>query len=175
MTGSKCKKMKTARLTSWDLVYATSMAIACFISYWIMTHTLYRVVDKPSALLGGMWAAVATIFVYRETSGHSLSAGIARLIATSISFALCLLYLLFFPFTAVGMAVLIGIGTAVLALMGRRSEFVTTAITTAVVMVVAALSPRMPGISRCCGLWTRWSGSRSASRVNGSGRHYFPC
>ena len=84
---------------------------------------------------------VATVFVFRETRLRSLSAGIARLIATCVSFALCLLYLLLFPFTAVGMAVLIGMGTVAMALLGRRDDIVTTAITTAVVMVVAAISP----------------------------------
>jgi uncharacterized membrane protein YgaE (UPF0421/DUF939 family) len=88
-----------------------------------------------------MWAVVATVFVFRETRVRSLSAGIARLLATCVSFALCLLYLLLFPFTSVGMAVLIGIGTVAMALLGRRDDIVTTGITTAVVMVVAAISP----------------------------------
>jgi hypothetical protein len=39
------------------------------------------------------------------------------------------------------MAVLIGIGTVAIALLGRRDDIVTTGITTAVVMVVAAISP----------------------------------
>jgi uncharacterized membrane protein YgaE (UPF0421/DUF939 family) len=80
------------------------MAIACLISYWIMTHLLSRFVDKPSDFLGGMWAVVATLFVFRGTRVESLSAGIARLIATCVSFALCLAYLVVFPFTPVGMA-----------------------------------------------------------------------
>jgi uncharacterized membrane protein YgaE (UPF0421/DUF939 family) len=134
------QEMKTPRLTSWDIAYAANMAIACFISYWIMTHVLYPFFNKPSDLLGGMWAVVATIFVYRETSVRSLSAGTARLIATCVSFALCLLYLLFFPFTPAGMAVVIGIGTVVMALLGRRDDIVTAGITTTVVMVVAAMS-----------------------------------
>jgi uncharacterized membrane protein YccC len=39
------------------------------------------------------------------------------------------------------MAVLIGIGTMVMALLGRRDDIVTVGITTVVVMVVAAMSP----------------------------------
>jgi uncharacterized membrane protein YgaE (UPF0421/DUF939 family) len=81
------------------------------------------------------------VFVFRETRLGSLSAGIARLIATCVSFALCLLYLSLFPFTPVGMAALIAIGTLVMALLGRREDIVTVGITTAVVMVVAAMSP----------------------------------
>ena len=128
-------------LSSWDLVYAVAMAIACLISYWIITHLLYRFVDKHSDFLGGMWAVIATLFVFRETRAESLSAGIARLIATCVSFALCLAYLVVFPFTPVGMAALIGLGTVIITWLGRRGDIVTTGITTAVVMVVAAVSP----------------------------------
>jgi uncharacterized membrane protein YccC len=134
-------EVKSLKLSSWDVVYALSMAIACLITYWIMTHILSRFVDGPSDFLGGMWAVVATVFVFRETRLRSLSAGIARLRATCVSFALCLLYLLLFPFTAVGMAVLIAIGTMVMASLGRRDDIVTVGITTVVVMVVAAISP----------------------------------
>ena len=134
-------EVKDAKLSSWDVAYALNMAIACLITYWIMTHTLSRFVDKPSDFLGGMWAVVATVFVFRETRLRSLSAGIARLIATCVSFPLCLLYLSLFPFRPVGMAALIGIGTVAMALLGRRDDIVTTGITTAVVMVVAAMSP----------------------------------
>jgi len=133
---------KHEKLSPWDVVYAVDMAIACLITYWIMTYVLSRYVDKPSVFLGGMWAVVATVFVFRETRAHSLSAGIARLIATCVSFALCLPYLWIFPFTPVGMAALLGIGTGVMTLLGRRDDIVTTAITTIVVMVVAAMSPQ---------------------------------
>jgi uncharacterized membrane protein YgaE (UPF0421/DUF939 family) len=126
---------------SWDVAYALNMAIACYITYWIMTRALSRVVDTPSDFLGGMWAVAATVFVYRETRVRSLSAGIARLSATCVSFVLCLLYLSVFPFTPGGMAALIGIGTLLMALSGRRDDIVTTGITTAVVMVVAGMSP----------------------------------
>lgn len=128
-------------LSSWDLVYAMNMAIACLISYWIITHLLSRFVDKASDFQGGMWAVVATLFVFRETRVESLSAGIARLIATCVSFALCLAYLVVFPFTPVGMAALLGLGTVIMTWLDRRGDIITTGITTAVVMVVAAISP----------------------------------
>ena len=134
-------EVKNTNLSSWDVAYALNMAIACLITYWIMTHTLSRFVDESSDFLGGMWAVVATVFVFRESRLRSLSAGIARLIATCVSFALCLLYLLLFPFTPVGMAALIALGTLAMALLGRRDDIVTVGITTAVVMVVAAMSP----------------------------------
>ena len=68
-------EVKSPKLSSWDVAYALNMAIACLITYWIMTHTLSRVVDESSDFLGGMWAVVATVFVFRETRLGSLSDG----------------------------------------------------------------------------------------------------
>jgi uncharacterized membrane protein YccC len=132
---------KQQKLSPGDIVYALEMAIACAISYWIITYGLAPFVDRASDFLGGMWAAVATVFVFRDTRAGSMSAGLSRLIATCVSFALSLLYLLVFPFQPLGMAAVIGVGTVVMMLLGRREDIVTTGITTSVVMVVAAMSP----------------------------------
>lgn len=133
---------KPQKLSSADMIYALEMTIACAISYWITTSGLTAFVDKPSDFLGGMWSVVATVFVFRDTRINSMSAGLSRLIATCVSFALCLLYLLLFPFQPLGMAALIGVGTVVMMLLGRREDIITTGITTTVVMVVAAISPQ---------------------------------
>jgi uncharacterized membrane protein YccC len=77
--------------------------------------------------------------------GHprqQLDAGISRLIATGVSLALCLAYLLVLPFHPAGLAALLGAGTLVMMYLGRRDDIVTTGITTTVVMVVAAMSPQ---------------------------------
>ena len=130
------------KLSVWDFFYALDMALAGLISYLIVTYVLSPFVDKPDAFLGGMWATVATVFVFRETRVDSLSAGIGRLIATCVSFALCLAYLVIFPFHPVGLAALVGLGTVIMMCLGRRDDIVTTGITTIVVMVVAAMSPQ---------------------------------
>ena len=125
-----------------DFFYALDMALACLISYSIITYVLAPFVVRPDALLGGMWATVATVFVFRETRASSLAAGLSRLIATGVSFALCLTYLLILPFHPAGLAALLGAGTLILMALGRRDDIVTTGITTTVVMVVAAMSPQ---------------------------------
>jgi uncharacterized membrane protein YgaE (UPF0421/DUF939 family) len=129
-------------LAAWDVAYSVNMAIACLISYWITTTALSGLVGHDIDYLGGMWATVATVFVFRDTRKASVSAGAQRFIATCVSFALCQLYLWMFPFAAVGMAAVLGLGTLVMIRLGRREEIVTTAITTAVVMVVAAMDSR---------------------------------
>jgi uncharacterized membrane protein YgaE (UPF0421/DUF939 family) len=119
------------------------LAISCVISYWLITHLLASTysISRDDDLLGGMWAVAATIFVYRYSHAESVHAALSRMAATSVSFALCLLYLLIFPFHVWGMAALIGIGAIIVTIMGRPDDTITTGITIAVVMVVAVLSP----------------------------------
>ena len=119
-----------------------ALAVSCFISYALITRILAQAyfVSRDDKLLGGMWAVAATIFVYRESYQQSVRAALSRMAATSLSFFLCLIYLLIFPFHAWGMAALIGIGAIVLTLAGRSEDIITTGITTAVVMVVAGMS-----------------------------------
>ncbi len=119
------------------------LSILCVTSYWLVTQMLAQVfsVSRDDDLLGGMWAVVATVFVYRYGYRQSAGAALSRTAATSLSFALCFVYLLFFPFHFWGMAALIGLGAVTMSFLGRPDDIITTGITTAVVMVVAAISP----------------------------------
>jgi uncharacterized membrane protein YccC len=130
------------KLTLWDVVYAFDLSVACAISYILVTELLGGFVDRSDSLLGGMWAAVATLFVFRETREGSVSAGILRLIATCVSFVLCFIYIALFPINAAGIGVVIGIGTIVMMMLRRHDDIITTGITTTVVLVVAALDPK---------------------------------
>jgi uncharacterized membrane protein YgaE (UPF0421/DUF939 family) len=123
--------------------YSLALAIACLVTYWLTTDVLAHVhsLSPSDDLLGGMWAVVATIFVYRRSSRESVGAALSRVAATSVSFVLCLAYLLVLPFSPWGLAALVGVGTLIVTMMGRPDDTVTTAITTTVVMVVAAISP----------------------------------
>jgi uncharacterized membrane protein YccC len=131
--------------TRWfrGLADSATLAGACLLSYWLTTHVLSRVhsVSDPDDLLGGMWAVVATIFVYHDSYATSKSAALSRMAATGFSFALCLIYLAIFPFHVWGLVVLIGLGQLGWGLAGRPKYAATTGITTAVIMVVAAISP----------------------------------
>ena len=135
-------KRGPGKLSTWDFFYAVDMALACLISFSIVTHVLSPFVDKPDTFLGGMWATFATVFVFRETRVDSLSAGIGLVIATCVSFALCLTYLVILPFHPVGLAALLGIGTMIMMYLGCHDDIVMTGISTTMVMVVAAIDPQ---------------------------------
>jgi len=135
--------MQQNEMTRHVLLHSVTLSILCVISYWLITRMLAQVfsVSRDDDLLGGMWAVVATIFVYRYSYEESVGAAFSRMGATLLSFALCFLYLLFFPFHLWGLAVLIGVGAVAMSLLRRPDDVITTGITTAVVLVVAALSP----------------------------------
>ena len=73
------------------------LAVACLISYWVTTRVLSLVysVSPGDDALGGLWAVVSTVFLFRESYDKSLAAAVSRMAATLVSFALCLAYLAF--------------------------------------------------------------------------------
>ena len=62
-----------------------------------------------SAALGGRWAVISTIFAFRGSYTGSRGAAVSRIAATSVSFVLCLIYLIFLPFHIWALALLIGL------------------------------------------------------------------
>ena len=119
------------------------LAAACLITYWLATRMLAHVylLSRADELVGGLWAVIATIFVLRDSYRQSMSAAVTRMAATAVSFVLCLIYLIFLPFNIWAMAALIGLSALAVTLIGRPGDALTAAITTAVIMGVAALSP----------------------------------
>jgi uncharacterized membrane protein YccC len=125
------------------VISSVILAVSCLVTYWLVTNILTHIYSVSSAddSLGGMWAVIAAIFVFRDSHEQSAAAALSRMAATSVSFVLCLAYLLILPPDVWGMAALIGLGALFVTLIGRSGDAVTTGITTTVVMVVASLSP----------------------------------
>jgi uncharacterized membrane protein YccC len=119
------------------------LAVACLATYEVVTRLLPHVysVSTPDDMLGGMWAVIATVFVSRDSYQLSMTAAVSRMAATSVSFVLCLIYLIFLPFHAWALALLVGLSALAVTLIGRPGDAVTAGVTTAVILVVAAISP----------------------------------
>jgi uncharacterized membrane protein YgaE (UPF0421/DUF939 family) len=116
------------------------LGVACLVSYVLTTRVLslaYSVSADDDAL-GGMWAVIATVFLFRDSYNTSLAAAVSQISATLVSFTLCLAFL---PFRPWGLALMVGLSVLVTALIGRPEDEITAGITTTVVMVVAGLSP----------------------------------
>jgi uncharacterized membrane protein YccC len=120
------------------------LAVACLVTYLVATNVLSHLyfLSRADSLLGGLWAVIAAVFVSRDSYQHSLAAAVSRMAGTLVSFVLCLIYLSFLPFHAWALAVLIGASALLVTLLGRPGDAATAAITTAVVLIVAAVSPR---------------------------------
>jgi uncharacterized membrane protein YccC len=120
------------------------LALACLVTYLLATWLLSGVhsVAHADDLLGGMWAVIAAIFVNRSSYEQSLAAAASRMAATIISFVYCLIYLVFLPFHVWALALLVGVSALTATLIGRPGDATTAAITTTVVLVVAAVSPQ---------------------------------
>jgi uncharacterized membrane protein YccC len=119
------------------------LGLASLLTYWLTTGLLTHVAaeSRTANLIGGLWAVIATIFVCRVSYEASEKAAASRIVATFISFVICLLYLLFLPFHLWAFAVLIGLSALVAIIIGRRGDAIIAALTTAVVLVVAEASP----------------------------------
>ena len=150
------------------------LAAACLISYWLTTSVLSLAysVSRGDEALGGLWAVIATVFLFRDSYNKSLTAAVSRMAATLVSFALCLAYLAVLPFRPWGLAILVGLSVLVTAVIGRPEDEITAGITTAVIMVSAELSPhdawRQPilrladtAIGVAVGLVAAWLGLRA--------------
>jgi Fusaric acid resistance protein-like len=120
------------------------LAGAGLLSYWLVTNLLARLhsVSMADDQLGGLWAVIATVFVCRFSYHQSTAAALSRISATFVSFVFCLAYLTFLPFRPWALAVLLGASALAVTLIGRPGDAITAGITTAVVMVSAALSPQ---------------------------------
>jgi len=125
------------------VVESLVLGLSCVLTFWLVSDVLARLyIDtRESDQLGGMWAAIATIFVARDTFHHSVAAAVSRTAATGISFVLCLVYLVFLPFHLWAFGLLIGLSALAAILIGRPGDVITACITTAVVLVVAKISP----------------------------------
>jgi uncharacterized membrane protein YgaE (UPF0421/DUF939 family) len=134
--------MRFTKFSAWDVAYAVNLAVACLITYWIMAFALPRSFGWPTTPVGVLWAVISTVFVYKDTRADSLAAGKSRLVATFVSVALCLVYLWLLPATPIGMTALIAIGVLMMIFIGRRDATNLTAITIAVIMIVAASNPQ---------------------------------
>lgn len=135
---------RPGRAEMWEAALSSAaLGLACLATFWLAGSVLSRLYTVPPAdhVLGGLWAVIATIFVFRDSYTRSRSAAVSRMAATSVSFVLCLIYLVFLPFHLWALGLLIALSVLATTLAGRPGDSITAAASTTVVMVLAAASP----------------------------------
>jgi len=123
------------------VVQSVTLGLACFASYSLVRYASAPIHSLSHAddLVGGLWAVIATAFVFRTTESESITAAKTRIAATALSFALCFVYLLFLPSHPWSMAMLIGVSTLLLIALGQPGDVGVAAITIGAVMIIAML------------------------------------
>lgn len=124
-------------------IYSATLGLSALGSYWFVLHVVNPIheISATGDEIGALWAAISTIFVYRHSYDESASAALSRIAGTSVSFVLCLLYLLLFPFHLWAIAVLIAIGAFALAFLGRPQDTMPASLATIVVLVITSINP----------------------------------
>ena len=119
------------------------LAVACLASYWLVADLFSRLhaASRTQAIIGGLWAAIATIFVSKSSYEQSVAAAVSRVAGTLVSFVVCFVYLIFLPVHLWSFALLIGVSALAPTLAGRPEDTPTAAITTAVLLAIAVLDP----------------------------------
>jgi uncharacterized membrane protein YccC len=122
---------------------AALLAVASLVSYWLMADLFSRLHagSRTDHIIGGLWAAIATIVVSKGSYQQSVAAAVSRVAGTLVSFAVCFVYLVFLPVHLWSFALLIGVSALAPTLAGRSADAATAAITTAVLLALAVLSP----------------------------------
>ncbi len=121
------------------------VGVACVVAYWVVTTTEPHVYSRArwsATQVGALWAVISTVFVLRESYDKSTAAVVSRLSSTSVSFALCLIYLIFLPFHVWALGLLVGASALAVILLGRPGDAVSAGISSAVVMIASRLDPQ---------------------------------
>jgi uncharacterized membrane protein YccC len=120
------------------------LGLACVLTYWLVItvqpHIHFR--SQAAGQIGALWAVISTVFVLRDSYEKSTSAAVSRMAATSVSFVLCLIYLVFLPFHIWALGLLIAASALAVTLLGRPGDAVSAGISSSVVMIAARLSPQ---------------------------------
>ena len=97
------------------------LGAACVVTYWLVTTTEPHVYlrSRPAEQIGALWAVISTVFVLRDSYEKSIAAAVSRMAATSVSFVLCLIYLVFLPFHIWALGLLVGASALAVVLLGR--------------------------------------------------------
>lgn len=123
--------------------FSITLGVSAMLSYWFVAHVANPInkVTVTGDTIGALWAAIATVVVFRHSFDESSSAAVSRMAGTLLSFVLCEIYLLLFSFHLWSIAVLVALGAFLLAMAGRPQDTLNASLATLVVLVIVGLNP----------------------------------
>ena len=88
------KRSRNPSSSAWPAWSPTLLATGILAHVYFLSH--------DDEALGGLWAVIATVFVLRGSYEQSMMVAFSRVMATLVSFAICLVYLVFLPLPPLG-------------------------------------------------------------------------
>ncbi len=96
-----------------------------------------------SAVVGGLWSMIAAVVVLQSTRRETLTSAGLRVLGTLVGAIISAIYLLFLPYSLVGMTVCIGLTVLLGQAMGAPTHARLAAITVAVIMATSHVNPAL--------------------------------
>ena len=125
----------TARQTLENMVVS-------FLAFIVGVH-FTSLFHGASSAIGGLWVVISGLVVLQSTRHKTLSSAWLRVLGSLIGAIVSGAYLWVLPFSALGMAVCIGLTVLLCQLMGVPDHARLAGITVSVVMVASSLSPSL--------------------------------
>jgi len=151
MSGSNGDTERSGRVTGFvqrmaaPLSTAIQFALVASLSFSLALLLSSILPDSSdTVMIGAMWAMISAIIVTQETRSATISMGGLRVMGSFIGAVFSALYLIFFPFSIVGMGILIGIVVFTCVLLGMPGYLRLAALTAGIVLVVSAQNPDIP-------------------------------
>jgi uncharacterized membrane protein YgaE (UPF0421/DUF939 family) len=129
-------------LDKFGIITALQNAVVCLVAYPCGAYST-GVFHGESATMGGLWSAISGLVVLQATTRDTWKSAGLRVLGTLIGAVVSGLYLSFFSFRPVGMAVSIGVTIVLCQILKVPSHGRLAAITVAVIMVISSLNPTL--------------------------------
>ena len=126
-----------ATALEFALVSSLSFSLALFISSVTPSY-------GDLQMVGAMWAMISGIIVTQDTRSQTITTAWFRVLGSLIGAVFSALYLIIFPFSIVGLGLLIGIVVFTCLLLRLPGHLRLAALTAGIVLIISAQNPEIP-------------------------------
>jgi len=121
---------------------AIQNGVVCLASYLLGAY-FTGLFHGRSSSIGGLWCVISGIVVLQATSRDAWQSAILRVLGTLIGATIGGLYLQFFPFSVIGMAVSVGLTVLLCQALDVPDHGRLAAITVALIIVISTGNPEL--------------------------------
>lgn len=130
------------RRTETPFTTALQFAIVSSLAFSLALFVSNLFPESPdTGMIGAMWAMISAIVVTQDTHSATISTAWLRIFGSLIGAIFSALYLILFPFSIVGMGILIGVVVFTCVLLRMPGHLRLAALTAGVVLVISVQNP----------------------------------